>query len=63
MLNNLGVLYHHTGRLAEADKAYSEALTIYRDLAAQNLTYANKITSLTRALAEIRGKSPSSHRP
>jgi hypothetical protein len=30
-LNNLGVLYSNTGRLAEADKADSE-VTIYRDL-------------------------------
>jgi tetratricopeptide (TPR) repeat protein len=27
MLNNLGVLYRDTGRLAEAEKAFSEALT------------------------------------
>jgi tetratricopeptide (TPR) repeat protein len=32
-LNNLGNLYRDTGRLAEADKAYSEALTIRRELA------------------------------
>ena len=31
-LNNLGNLYSDTGRLADADKAYSEALTIRRDL-------------------------------
>ena len=31
MLNNLGSLYSDTGRLADADKAYSEALTIRRD--------------------------------
>jgi SNF2 family DNA or RNA helicase/tetratricopeptide (TPR) repeat protein len=35
-LNNLGVLYSDTGRLPDADKAYSEALTIYRDLAAHD---------------------------
>jgi len=28
---NLGVLYRDTGRLADADKAFSEALTIYRE--------------------------------
>ena len=62
-LNNLGILYRDTGRLAEADKAYSEALTIYRDLEASNPTYASRITSLTRALAEIRRESSSSKRP
>ena len=31
---NLGVLYRDTGRLADADKAFSEALTIYRDMTA-----------------------------
>jgi hypothetical protein len=36
MLNNLGILYSDTGRLAEADKAFSEALTIRRDLAARD---------------------------
>jgi len=28
---NPGVLYRDTGRLADADKAFSEALTIYRE--------------------------------
>jgi hypothetical protein len=28
---NLGVLYRDTGRLVDADKAFSEALTIYRE--------------------------------
>ena len=35
-LNNLGILYRVTGRLAEADKAYNEALTIRRELAAHD---------------------------
>jgi tetratricopeptide (TPR) repeat protein len=33
-LNNLGIVYRNTGHLAEADKTYSNALTIYRELAA-----------------------------
>jgi hypothetical protein len=33
---NLGNLYRDTGRMAEADKAFSEALTICRELAAHN---------------------------
>ena len=35
-LNNLGVLYHSTQRLREAEKAYLEALWTYRKLAADN---------------------------
>jgi Flp pilus assembly protein TadD len=35
-LNNFGLLYVNTGRLADADKAFSEALTIRRDLAAHD---------------------------
>ena len=34
-----------TGHLADADKAYSEALTIYRDLLSNNPAYARRITS------------------
>jgi Tetratricopeptide repeat len=35
-LNNLGDLYHVTGRFAEAARAFAETLTIYRDLAARD---------------------------
>ena len=57
-LNNLGNLYSDTGRLANADKAYSEALTIYRELASSNpRQYAGSIASLTELLAKLRGKS------
>jgi tetratricopeptide (TPR) repeat protein len=63
-LNNLGVLYSNTGRLADADKAYSEALTIYRELASSNSkVYAARITALTQLLATLRDKSPSSSPP
>jgi tetratricopeptide (TPR) repeat protein len=62
-LDNLGNLYSTAGRLADADKAYSEALTIYRDLEASNPAYASNIASLTRALAELRGKLSSSSPP
>ena len=58
-----GILYRDTGRLADADKAYSEALTIYRDLLPNNPAYASRIASLTKALAKLRGKSSSSPRP
>jgi hypothetical protein len=34
---NLGVLYRDTGRLADAAKAFSEALTIYREIKPLNL--------------------------
>ena len=34
-LNNLGNLYRGTGRNAEAEKAYTEALAIRRELAAR----------------------------
>ena len=53
-LNNLGNLYSVTGRLADADKAYSEALTIYRDLLPNNPAYASMIASLTNMLAALR---------
>ena len=59
-LNNLGLLYSDTGRLADAGRAYSEALTIYRDLPPNNPAYASRIASLTKLLAELRGKSSSS---
>ena len=36
LLNNLGVLYGNTGRVADAEKALSEALTIRHDLAAHD---------------------------
>jgi tetratricopeptide (TPR) repeat protein len=62
-LNNLGVLYLKTVRLADADKAYSEALTIYRDLLPDNPAYASRIASLTKLLANLRGKSASSPAP
>jgi Tetratricopeptide repeat len=32
--NNLGILYSDTGRNAEAEKAFTEALATYRELAA-----------------------------
>jgi tetratricopeptide (TPR) repeat protein len=32
-LNNLAILYHDTGRLADAETAFTEALAVYRDLA------------------------------
>jgi hypothetical protein len=38
-LNSLGKLYRDTSRLAEADKAHSEALAISRDLAAHDPRY------------------------
>ena len=51
-LTNLGALYGNTGRLADAEKAYSEALTIYRDLASSNPTrYTDTIASLTKVVA------------
>jgi hypothetical protein len=59
-LNNLGVLYRNTGRLADAEKAFSEALTIYRDLSSSDPTmtiYADRIASLTKVLANLRDKS------
>ena len=34
-LYNLGLLYSVTGRVTDAEKAFSEALTIYRDLTFQ----------------------------
>ncbi|MCX6580055.1 MAG: tetratricopeptide repeat protein [Candidatus Aminicenantes bacterium] len=37
-LNNLGNLYSNTTRFTEAEKAYVEALEIYRQLAATNLS-------------------------
>jgi tetratricopeptide (TPR) repeat protein len=62
-LTNLGTLYRITGRRADADKAFSEALTIYRDLLPNNPAYASMIASLTKQLAELRGKSSSSPHP
>jgi tetratricopeptide (TPR) repeat protein len=62
-LSALGNVHATTGRLADAEKAYSEALTIYRDLEASNPAYASNIASLTRALAELRGKLSSSSPP
>ena len=59
-LNNLGNLYWDTGRLADADKAYSEALTICRALLPDNPAYASRIASLTKLLGELRSKSSSS---
>jgi len=38
LLNNLGALYYSTARLKEAEKSYAEALEIYRQLAATNLS-------------------------
>ena len=32
-LNNLGIVYRDTGRMADAEKAYTEALAILRGLA------------------------------
>jgi hypothetical protein len=59
-LHNLGVLYSDTGRRTDANKAYSEALTIYRDLPSSNPVYTSNIASLTKLLSELRGKSSSS---
>ena len=48
-----GILYRSTGRLAEAEKAYTEALAIYRELAVTNPdVYGQRVTALTR---EVRG--------
>ena len=59
-LNNFGNLFRNTGRLAEADKAYSEALTIYRELASSNpKVYAGRIAALTQLLTTVRKTSPS----
>ena len=55
-LNNLGNLYRITGRVADAEKAYSEALSIYRNLMPSNPAYASRIASLTTLLAELQGK-------
>jgi hypothetical protein len=47
-------LYRDTGRLADAEKACSEALTIYRDLAVTNRArYASMVESLTKLLAQL----------
>jgi hypothetical protein len=57
-LGGLGTLYSNTGRRAEADKAYIEAPTIYRNFVSGNPTkYAGKIASLTKLLAKIQAKS------
>jgi tetratricopeptide (TPR) repeat protein len=62
-LNGLGVLYSNTGRPAEADKANGQALTIYRDLASNNLkAYAGKVESLTKRLAAV-SVTPSPTKP
>ena len=54
-LTNLGVLYSDTGRLADAETAYGEALTLYRALASGNPTaYSSQIEALTEVLALLR---------
>ena len=43
-----------TGRLGDAEKAYTEALTIYRELAVDNPgTYAERVTFLRAELTKL----------
>src|SRR5262249_39260333 len=58
-LVNLGILYSDARRLAKAEKAYGEALTIYRDLASTNSAYTDQVAALTKVLAAL-GAAPSS---
>jgi tetratricopeptide (TPR) repeat protein len=51
-LNNLGNLYRDTGRLAEADKAYSEALTIRRELATHDPSAYRPVVAYDPAAAQ-----------
>jgi Tetratricopeptide repeat len=50
-LNNLGILYGATGRLAEAKAAFAETLSIYRELALDNPNvYAGLAASISNRL-------------
>ena len=59
-LNNLGILYSDTGRLADAETAYTEALAIYRDLAAAR---SRRLPALCRRHAEQSREPLQRHRP
>ena len=62
-LNNLAILYRDTGRLADAQTAFTEALAIYRDLARDNPNvYANLATSVNSRLSELHEPHPSKPR-
>jgi tetratricopeptide (TPR) repeat protein len=53
-LTSLGDLYRGTGRLADADKAFSEALTIYRDLAAHDpAAYRPNVATTLNSLGDL----------
>jgi hypothetical protein len=50
-LNNLGVLHSDTGRNADAEKDYTEALAIYRELAVNNPNvYDSRVAFLIKSL-------------
>jgi tetratricopeptide (TPR) repeat protein len=56
-LNNLGAVYRDTGRLADADNAYSEAVTIYRDLAAHDPAYRPDFATTLNNLGSLYWKT------
>jgi tetratricopeptide (TPR) repeat protein len=52
-LNSLGILYRHTGHRADAEKAFSEALTIYRDLTHDPRAYRPNVAMTLNNLGNL----------